>query len=117
MNMSNETTKSPLKLSSSGYWKQIDDLEKDGILPWELGSLLKEIISSFFSRAIPAEATSHLVELAKQYLQGGIELSNSAMDCFYDVMVFVPNAEKNLRSFFLLVRKYPEGRLKYLDEI
>ena len=114
--MDDSTKKLPLRLSSSGYWQEIDNMVKDGSLPRELGLLLNEVIGSFFSRAVPAEATSHLINLAKQYLQGGIKLSNSAMDCLYDIMVFIPDPGKDLRSFFLLVRKYPEGRLKYLDE-
>lgn len=108
-----------IRLTSSGYWMQIDELEKDGKLPAELGRLLKELVNSHLNNTARPTATPHLIELAKQHLQGGIELSDSAMDLAYDVMVYTPNrgCEKEQRLFFILIHKYPEGRMRYLDEV
>lgn len=113
----NQTTNLPLKLSSGNYRQEIDNMEREGSLPVELGSLLKGIIAAFFSRSDPAEATSHLIGLAKQYVQRGIELNSPAVSFQYDVMVFDPAPGNKSHPFFLLVRKYPDGRLRYLDEI
>lgn len=114
----NKTSATAIRLTSSGWWKQIDDLQMEGKLPHELGCLLKGLIGSHLSKTIPPAATPNLIKLAEEHLQGGVELSDSATDNFFDVMVYTPNPgqEEVRRHFFVLIRKYPEGRLKYLDE-
>jgi hypothetical protein len=112
-------TQSPIVLSSSDYWMEIEELTKTGKIPRELGGLLKGVINSHMNETIPCTATPRLIKMMKRHLMGGVRLIYSDRDRFYNVMVFVPNAESSevCRSFFLLVPKYNGGRLKYLDEI
>ncbi len=110
-------TGTPLKLTVSEWWRELDRLIKDGTIPTELGMCLKSLVGAHFTKSIPPAASHHLVELAKIHLGGGIELSDSALDKLYDVMVFVPDDKEINRSFFLLVPKYPGGQLTYLQDV
>ena len=119
-----QKTQSPIELSSSNYWMEIEEFTKTGKIPQELGDILKAVVNSHIKETIPCIASRRLIDLAKKYLMDGIKVKYSDMDRFYNIrfynmMVFVPNIEEGevLRSFFLLVPKYNGGKLKYLDEI
>lgn len=114
-----QETQSPIELSSSDYWMEIEELTKTGKIPQELGGILKSVVNSHMNKTISCTANRRLIDLAKKYLTAGIKLRHSDRDRFYNMMVFVPNIESSevRRSFFLLVPKYNGGRLKYLDEI
>jgi hypothetical protein len=107
-----------LKLTNSGYWNEIDEFAKDGKIPQELGDILGEIINSHRRKTTPHRATPRLIKMMKQHLSGGVMLTCPEEDRCYDVMIFIPDVGRSeLRPFFLLVPKYPGGRLKHLDEI
>ena len=107
----------PLILTKLGYWQELKDLAKDGLLPSELADTLISVIDAHINGFIAPQSSPHLVTLAKKHLLHGIELSDTAAD-YYDLMVYIPNKEKTTRrSFFHLVRKWPKGRLRYLDEV
>lgn len=114
-----KTSTDPIKLTNSGWWQQIDALQQNGTLPDIVGCLLKGLVSSHMFKTIPPTATPNSIMLAKKYLRGGIEISDSAIDTLYDVVVYTPDngKENDLRHFFFLIHKYPNGRLKYLDEL
>lgn len=110
---------SPIKLTASNWWQELEQLHTTRSMPAHLVDCLKELVSSHLHSMIGPEATPRLIALAKNYLDSGILLSDSAGDYLYDVMVWVPNPDKveYKRSFFRLVPKWSDGRLKYLYEI
>ncbi len=114
-----KTATASLKLTTWAYWEELDELMEDDRIQVELGMCLRALISSHINKTIPPEASSTLVQIAKNHLAGGIILSDSAGEQFYDLMVFVPDAggEATRRSFFRLIPKYPGGRFKYLNDI
>ena len=105
----------PLELTLDRYWEELEKLGKIGIIPPELGMMLKALVTTHLRETIPPEATRYLTTLAMSHLQGGIQLD----DHLYDVAVFVPNSGDKVatRSFFKLIPKYPGGWLKYLKDI
>ncbi|GEM_PF-1903139 len=104
----------PLRLNSGDFWDDIEKLEKNGEIPAELGTMLKSLIATFFARAVTPEAKPHLVDLAKQYLSGGIEFTDRSTA--YDIVVFIPENGENLRAFFYFAQQVSGGRFHYLDE-
>ncbi|NTW13790.1 MAG: hypothetical protein HGA31_02035 [Candidatus Moranbacteria bacterium] len=104
----------PVRLTMGRYWYEIDELEKNGTLPVELGVMLKALITTFFGRAVTPEAKPHLVELAKRYLIGGIEFTDRHAS--YDVVCFKPEDTEKGRAFFYFAQRHPGGRFHYLPE-
>ncbi len=108
-----------IRLTTTNYWQQLEGLRATQGVPVTLVDCLKGLVASHLHATIGPEATSRLIEQAKHYLKDGILLSDSVGDWLYDVMVFVPNGEEKTatRSFFRLIRKWPGGQLKYLEDI
>ncbi|HBI17687.1 MAG TPA: hypothetical protein DDY52_06130 [Candidatus Moranbacteria bacterium] len=108
--------KVPIWLTTARYERELYILVKEESIPLALGRFLIAVIVAHVQKNTAAIATDSRIQLAKAYLQGGIELSDSAMNYLFDVMLFVPEDEKE-RSFFVLVKKYPGGQLKYLKDV
>ncbi len=108
---------SPIKLTSSNYWKEIGQLVNDAILPMELGGLLRKLISLRNKKVIPPLAETRTIKLARDFMTGGIDLDDGQY--FYDVVVYLPSDpnDKTKRRFFVLIPKWPYGKLTHLEDI
>ena len=109
----------PIKLTTSNYFNQINILVEAGKIPLELAGVLMELVNSHIHNRIRPTAEPRIVAQAKDFLIGGILLSDSACDTHYDVMVYVPDVgmRESRRQFFTLIKKYPDGSLRYLNEV
>lgn len=114
MNTDKVTSPTPLQLTSSNYWQELETLA----IEQRLANCLKSMISSMQDSTIEPTATDHLIRLAKKHLGSGIIISDSAGTKAYDVMVYVPDNNKdNRRRFFKLIAKHPDGKLYYLEQL
>jgi len=109
----------PLKLTTWGYWTELDEMAKNKVLPWELSSHLKALVNSHIHKTFAPRTTVEVIAQAKEYLSEGIELSYTAETLPYDVVVFIPDPGKNEShyQFLNLIPKCPEGKFQYLNEI
>jgi hypothetical protein len=114
-----DTLPKPLVLTIFDYTPQLDTLEKAGKLPAELVQMLKSLLMAHVMKGTPPEANPREVQLAKEYLQGGIELTSSATTTLYDVVVWTPNVEhrNSLRPRFRLINKFANGQMIYLHDL
>jgi len=109
----------PIKLTRRYYRFEIDDLMKNNDkITSDFVVLLRRIVGAHVDCTAEPEATPQLIELAKlnkQYLQAGIELGGET----YGIMVYIPNlvCKKERKPLFCLIPQFPEGRLRYLDDI
>ncbi len=103
----------PLVLSKENCFHELSSMGTKGQLPLEVVHLVQNLILQMIKNLISDTATSRDVALAKEYLSDGIQLG----DRLYDVCVYVPNDKKHGRSFFTLVRRWPNGELKRLEEV
>ena len=103
--------KTSLFLSSENWW---EELGESG-LPNELKSTMRALVSATLHSRILPPATDDLIALAKKHLLGTIQIGN--ID--YRLVVFVPSGEdkEKRRQFFTLVRKWPGGQLRRLEEL
>jgi len=111
-----------LRFSLQNHWREIDELEKLGILPGELGRCLKSLITYHPYNAFTPEATPMLIQQAKQHVGNGFVLvdeKRNGIELAFDIVVCCPNPGEHTRTrkFFLLIPKYPGAKLKYLDEL
>ncbi|MFA6270054.1 MAG: hypothetical protein WC657_02485 [Candidatus Paceibacterota bacterium] len=106
-------------LTVANNWQELEEMATNGKLPIPLADCLKALVVSERLSVISPEAKPELIRLAKAHLANGIVLSDSATDQFFDIVVFVPDPgqEKNCRSFFKLIPKYPGGKFKYLENL
>jgi hypothetical protein len=96
-------------LSKTNWW---NDIEKTD-LPDDLVWILRAAIMCLLHHQRPARATPHIIALAKKHLSGGISLGTDE----YDLMLYDPDSIKaDSRKFFVLVRKWPGCKLKYLSD-
>lgn len=109
-------TKPPLRLSLLSHHTDLKKMSW-GNFPADLAGMLCELISSHLHEYIPPAANPRLIEMAKTHLQGGLLLMDGmGHGTTYDVAVYVPNSNEG-RSFFHLIRKWPEGQMKLLSEL
>jgi hypothetical protein len=118
-----------IRLTTTGNWQELEDMVTRKELPAALADCLKELIACERHGAITPEAKPHLIQLVKEYLPNGIQLSQSMLEPggLYDVVVWVPhnkvisvpNTDQliEFRSFFKLVPKYPNGELRYPKDL
>lgn len=100
-----------IRISTKDWWENIDDLKG---LPAELIGMLKSLISATLKNNMLPTATPQLMRLAQEHLQDPIWIDRK---CF-SIWAYTPNiVAENKRSFFILVRQYPDGELKKLSEI
>lgn len=118
--MTERKSNQPLKLTKRGYWKEIEILMDKMLLPTEVGILLEGVINTHINSVIPPAVKASQIELAKEYLEGGILLTgDDRIERLFEVGVFVPDPgkEDKLKSFFLLLPKWNEGEVKYLRDL
>jgi hypothetical protein len=111
-----------LKFSLQKHWQEIDDLQKKGILPDELGWCLKSLITDHLCGNFTPDATPRLIQQAKQHIGNGFVLvdeTHNGRELMFDIVVCVPDPgnPKRTRKFFQLIPRYPGARLRYLDEV
>lgn len=113
--------KTSLTLTTSGYWQQLEGKVQTEGFPPSLADTLKSLLSAHINRAIGPDAKTHEIALARQYIPDGILLLHSAGERgenYYDVVVYKPEKGRNdKRTFFGLVKKYPDTRLYYLTDV
>jgi hypothetical protein len=108
----------PLRLTTAGYWLQLEELIESKSIPLELADTLKALVNSQINKTIGPEAKYPVIRMASEYLKDGIILIDSAGELLYDVMVLIPNQpDDEMRTFFCLVRKWPGGQLHYLESL
>ena len=125
-----EATKNltPLTLTRSDYWQEIETLIKARKLPIELGDHLKALVNAHFNNAIrptvSLETDTRLIQQAKDHLNGGILLQDregedAGGDRLYNVALYIPHQGEEVRnrSFFYLIPRFPGGELKPLHMI
>ena len=109
----------PIELTSSGFWHELEALVTSGELTPRLADYLKSLASSHWCKTIPPHASAEIITEAKERLTQGFVLSDSALTLHYDIMVYVPDRDKEAtqKTFFVFVRKYPHGQLMRLSEL
>ena len=98
-----------LVLSGINWWS---DLGTTG-LPPELVMFLRGAVGNHISGYRQETATPRMIELAKEFLQKGIQIGEES----YDIMVCKPYDKKTGRAFFVLAPKWPGGELHRLSEL
>lgn len=104
----------PLRLTIDNYHAEIIDLVEEGVIPVESRIFLTGIVDSYIQKDELVVATERRIQMAKNYLQRGV-IFNDHMDFLFDVMVIIPE-NKEMKSFFAFVKKYPGRELKYLKD-
>lgn len=109
----------PIQLTTSGYWQELEKLFEAKELPQALCDALKGLVNSHINKTNPPRATKMEIQQAKLYLKNGIELSSSATNPLFQVVVYVPKKgqEEERISFFKLIPLYPGCDMRRLDEI
>jgi hypothetical protein len=110
--------KTSLTLTTSGYWQQIEEkVQKEGFPP-ALADTLKSLLSAHIHQTIGPDAKSREIALAKQYVPDGILLEHSAGEEYLDLVVYKPEAgRENQRTFFGLVKRYPNTKRYNLNDV
>ena len=107
----------PIKLTVANNWQELDQLEKNGILPGELARHLKSLIGCPLKNMIHPTVSAEVLCLTKIHLKEGILITDEER-CFeqlYDLVLF--QGSEQTRPFFHLIPKYQQGRFRYLDEV
>ena len=112
-----------IELTTEKYWQELEALAMDGKIDMGLSNMLKALICSHLRDTNPPTANTELIKLAKEQLKDGIWLrevnEKTGAQYYLDIMVYVTNEDpsEGLRKVFKLIPKYPNGRLKYLDDL
>ncbi|HAU66415.1 MAG: hypothetical protein UT30_C0001G0088 [Candidatus Uhrbacteria bacterium GW2011_GWF2_39_13] len=107
----------PIKLTAANNWQELDQLEKNGVLPGELARHLKALVGCHLKHMVHPTVSDEILRLAKRHVKEGILITDEKR-CFeqlYDIVLF--QGDEQTRPFFHLIAKYPQGRFRYLDEI
>jgi len=106
-----------IRLTAEDYFDELEALTIQGIISLDVEFLLKDLISTHILHHMPLGTTPFRLNLAKQFLQGGIILvDRTNSENWYDVVYYDPDDKVRGRSFFYLLPKYPNGTFKRLDQ-
>ncbi|OGN04676.1 MAG: hypothetical protein A3B99_03880 [Candidatus Yanofskybacteria bacterium RIFCSPHIGHO2_02_FULL_44_12b] len=115
--------KTPIYVTVGNFWKEVEEAGHRVGMPPELISCLRVLIGSHIHSQMGPRASPHLIRLAKEYVLGGVVISDFVREeeRVLEVMVFIPkfnpDPEKVGHPFFKLVPTYSNGVLRRLQDI
>ncbi len=92
-----------IKLTKENWWTELDSFG----LPCELVGDLRSLVSSYLNNTIQPSAGLYEIRLAMEKTFGELWID----DEYFQLMVWTPFNEKTHRTFWYLLKTYPQGEL------